>query len=146
MTNASTPPEVPPEFDRRGVNRAASQWVRNALTDQSEKIDKIGEDVNKINDILTKAIPNANWDHHHADHMTISAWGEERGRIQADADRRMEENRQFWLGVKQDVIKWVLRATLVFAVGIFVLGFQTKFKEWVVNAIDDNPTVIESKK
>ncbi len=150
MTNPISPPpapEIPPEFDRRGPNRAASQWVRNALNDQSDKIDKIGQDVHKINDILTKAIPNADWEHHHRSHIILEAREEERKLMDTENSRRMEENRQFWLGVKQDIIKWALRAVGLFLIGVFVLGFQAKFKEWVVAALsEDQRTSIEAKK
>jgi hypothetical protein len=150
MTNPSLPPqvpEVPPEFDRRGPNRAASQWVRNALNDQSDKIDKIGQDMHKINDILTKAIPNADWEHHHRSHIILEAREEERKMMDNENSRRMEENRQFWLGVKQDIVKWVLRAVGIFVVGIFILGFQAKFKEWAVAALSESQNkTIEIKK
>ena len=137
MTNPNIQPqqEFPPEFDRRGSNRAASQWVRNALNEQSDKIDKIGEDVHKINDILTKAIPNGDWENHHRAHIILEAREEERKMIDSENSRRLEENRQFWLGVKQDIVRWALRAVAVFLIGVFVLGFQAKWKEWVLYAI-----------
>jgi hypothetical protein len=150
MNNKVTPDpqnEIPPELDRRGANRAASQWVRTALNEQSEKIDKIGDEVHKINEILTKSIPNADWEYHHKSHIIFETREEERKRLDADNQKRIEENRQFWLSVKHDIIKWALRAAGLFLVGVLLLGFQTKFKEAVIAALADKPdTAIEVKK
>jgi hypothetical protein len=138
-------PEYPPEYDRRGANRAASQWIRDALTKQTEKIDSVSDDVQQIKTILSKTIPDADWDRHHRSHIILESIEEERKRLDEENKKRMEENRQFWSAIKQDIIKWFLRAAAVFIVGIFILGSKAQFKEWVLEASDET-VKIENKK
>lgn len=147
--NQNTPPltvnnEIPPEYDRRGANRAASQWIRDALTKQSEKIDDVSKDIHEIHEILSKSIPNKDWEHHHRSHIILEAREEERKKMEAEREQRMEENRLFWVGVKQDIIKWFLRGAAVFILGIFLLGSKAQFKEWVLEATGET-TRIENK-
>lgn len=148
QNNSPPPPstnEVPPEYDRRGANRAASQWIRDSLTKQSEKIDKVSEEIHNIHEILSKSIPNKDWEHHHRSHIILEAREEERKKMDAEREQRLEENRQLWLGVKQDIIKWFLRAAAVFLLGIILLGSKAQFKEWVLEATGET-SQIENKK
>ena len=145
-TPPTTPPEFPPEYDRRGANRAASQWIRDALTKQSGKIDKVSEDIHNIHEILSKSIPNKDWENHHKSHIILEAREEERKKMDAERDQRIDENRQLWMGVKQDIIKWFLRAAAVFLLGIILLGSKAQFKEWVLEATGETPIQIENKK
>ena len=145
MNQNTTPPEVPPEYDRRGANRAASQWIRTALSEQSEKIDKVSEDIQIIHEVLSKSIPNKDWENHHRAHIILEAREEERKRTDAERDQRIEENRQLWMGVKQDIFKWVFRAAAVFVLGIFLLGSKAQFKEWVAEASSSASVQIENK-
>lgn len=137
--------EFPPEFDRRGANRTASQWIRNALNEQGEKIDGIKAEVHEIKGILEKTIPEADWDGHRKSHLIFLQREEEIKRHESEHKKLQEEQRVFWTGIKQDIIKYSLRAAGIFLIGIFILGSQAKFKEWVRLAVAE-PASIEVKK
>ena len=137
--------EFPPEFDRRGANRAASQWIRNALHEQGEKIDGIKSEVHEIKGILEKTIPESDWDGHRKSHLIFLQREEELRKHEAEHKKLQEEQRLFWSGIKQDIIKYSLRAAGIFLIGIFILGGQAKFKEWIRLAMAEQPA-IEVKK
>ena len=127
---------VPDVLDRRGANRAASAWVRNALNEQSAKIDKIADDVHHISTELEKS-----WKHgperHWSEHELFREREKERQRLEALAAQEEEKRKAFWEKIKADVIAYSLKAAGVFIVGIFILGGQAKFKEWVQWAVAD---------
>ena len=127
---------VPDILDRRGANRAASSWVRNALNEQSAKIDKIADDVHHISTELEKS-----WKHgperHWSEHELFREREKERQRLEAVAVQEEEKRRAFWDKIKADILSYSLKAAGVFIIGIIVLGGQAKFKEWVQWAIAD---------
>lgn len=143
MNQQVQPPDIPPEFDRRGANRAASQWIRTALNEHGEKIDGIKNEVHEIKTILEKTIPEADWDGHRKSHQIFVQREEERKQHEAEHKKLQEEQRQFWSGIKQDIIKYSLRAAGIFLIGVFILGGQAKFKEWVKTAIEEQPAEIK---
>ena len=135
---------VPDVFDRRGANRAASQWVRNALNEQSAKIDKIADDVQHISNELEKswkAGPERHWEQH----QLFEEREKERQRLEARAIQEEEKRKAFWEKIKADIISYSLKAAGVFIVGIFILGSQAKFKEWVQWAVADDKKVEATK-
>ena len=139
---------VPSIFDRRGENRAASQWVRNALNDQSAKIDKIADDVQHIAGQLDKAIPDKEFGKHWQQHQLFDEREKERQRIEARRTAQEEERDKFWTKIKADVISYALKGAGLFIIGVFVMGGQAKFKEWVLWAISSQPATnqVEAKK
>ena len=145
-TDKSQIEPVPDVLDRRGANRAASAWVRNALNEQSAKIDKIADDVQHIAGQLDKAIPDKEFGRHWEQHQLFDEREKERQRIEARQLAQEEEREKFWAKIKADVIAYALKGAGLFLVGIFVLGTQAKFKEWVLWAISSQPTQAEVKK
>jgi hypothetical protein len=137
---------VPDILDRRGANRAASAWVRNALNDQSAKIDKIADDVQHIAGQLDKAIPDKEFGKHWQQHQLFDEREKERQRIEARKQAQDEDREKFWSSIKADIISYALKGAGLFIVGVFVLGFQAKFKEWVLDAVSFQPTQTEVKK
>jgi hypothetical protein len=140
-----TPENIPPELDRRGANRAASMWVRQALTEQSEKIDKVSKDIHTLHDILSKSIPNADWEKHNKSHIILETREEEYKKNSAENFQRSEENRKFWMGVKRDIVKWAMAGAGLFIVGIFTLGSKAQFKIWSDEAAAEPIVKIEKK-
>jgi hypothetical protein len=146
----NTPPpasnEVPPEFDRRGANRAASTWVRVSLQQQTEKIDKIAAEVHEISTILSKTIPDANWEKHRESHVTYKEWEIERAKQEAERIEREQENRKFRESLKRDFIKWGMGAVGLFLVGVFFTGIQSKVRDWAIIALTQEQPRLEIKK
>jgi hypothetical protein len=127
---------VPDVLDRRGANRAASAWVRNALNEQSAKIDRIADDVHHISTELEKSWK-AGPERHWSEHELFREREKERQRLEAVATQEEEKRKAFWDRIKADVISYSLKAVGIFIVGIVVLGTQAKFKEWVQWAVAD---------
>jgi hypothetical protein len=146
MTPQNLPPEVPPELDRRGANRAASNWVRVALGEQSEKIDSIAREVHEISNILSKTIPEANWDKHRESHIIYKEWELEKEKQEADRRERELENKKFRESLKRDFIKWGLGAVGLFLLGVFFTGIQTKVRDWAVESLTKEQPRLEIKK
>ena len=138
-------PEVPPDLDRRGANRAASNWVRTALQDQSEKIDGIATEVHNIRSILDKAIPNANWDEHREDHVTHREWEIERDVQEQERKQRDAEHRKMINGLKYEFLKWAGGGLCVAIVGLLLLGAETRLRNWIGSA-PTTPPSLEVKK
>jgi hypothetical protein len=132
----TTPDENPSDpFDRRD-NRTSTQWVRDAFAVQSEKIDKIADDVSNISKNLERSwqdTPNKHWD----EHELFRERELERQRLEASRTQKEEERRAFWDKIKADILSYALKAVGLFVIGVFVLGSQAKFKEWVHWAIAD---------
>ena len=137
MSEFLKPPENPPDpFDRRD-NRASTQWVRDAFSEQSEKIDKIADDVNNISRNLDRSwqgSPTKHWD----EHELFRERELERQRLDAARIQKEEERRAFWDKIKADILSYALKAAGLFVIGILVLGSQAKFKEIVHWAIADD--------
>lgn len=133
----TAPTENPPDpFDRRD-NRASTQWVRDAFAEQSEKIDKIADEVGNISKNLDRSwqdTPNKHWD----EHELFRERELERQRLEAMRIQKEEERRAFWDKIKADILSYALKAVGLFVIGILVLGSQAKFKEWVQWAIADD--------
>lgn len=133
----TAPTENPPDpFDRRD-NRASTQWVRDAFAEQSNKIDKIADDVSNISKNLDRSwqdTPNKHWD----EHELFRERELERQRLEAMRIQKEEERRAFWDKIKADILSYALKAVGLFVIGILVLGSQAKFKEWVQWAIADD--------
>ena len=141
MSESEKPIEpIPDVLDRRGANRAASAWVRNALNEQSEKIDNIAKDVQHISKELEKSWKEGP-EYHWSEHELFREREKERQRLEARAQEREAEREKFWAKIKADVIAYSLKAAGIFIVGIVVLGGQAKFKEWVRWAINDDNKV-----
>ena len=136
MSEFLKPPENPPDpFDRRD-NRASTQWVRDAFAEQSNKIDKIADDVSNISKNLDRSwqdTPNKHWD----EHELFRERELERQRLEAARIQKEEERRAFWDKIKADILSYALKAVGLFVIGVFVLGSQAKFKEWVQWAVAD---------
>ncbi len=132
-------PETLDPFDRRAGNREATKWVRDALNDQSTKIDKIAEDVSSISKNLEKSWQNGKPETHWEEHELFKERELERQRIEAKRIEKDEEYQKFWAKIKADVIAYSLKAAGLFIVGVIVLGSQAKFKEWVQWAVADAP-------
>ncbi len=126
-------------FDRRGENRAASQWVRTALTEQAEKIDQIAKDVQGISAQLQRSWQQGKPETHWDEHELFKEREAERQRLEAKRLEKEAEYQKFWAKIKADIISYALKAAGLFIVGVIVLGSQAKFKEWVQLAIADAP-------
>lgn len=122
-------------LDRRGDNRAASAWVRTALTEQTDRIEKLTGKVEDLHKTFVKAIPGGNIDAHNESHIVLEQ--REIFRVKRDKEREEAEaaRRKFWRGVKEDALKNALKAVAIFFIGVLVLGSQAKFKEWVSVAV-----------
>ena len=144
MSEFTKPPEVPSDpFDRRD-NRVSTQWVRDAFTDQSGKIDKIADDVSNIAKNLDRSwegSPAQHWD----EHELFREREVERQRLEATRIQKEEERRAFWDKIKADVLSYALKAAGIFVIGIFVLGSQAKLKEWVSATVADEKKVEATK-
>ena len=136
--------DVPAELDRRGVNRAASNWVRTALQEQSEKIDRLAVEIQSLQRTLEKAIPNQEWDVHREAHLTYKEWEAERDKQLHEKEQRDAERRKSLNNLKYDAIKWVAGGLIVSLSGVFLLGAETKFRTWL-NA-PATPPALEVKK
>lgn len=132
-------PETLDPFDRRAGNREATKWVRDALNEQSTKIDKIAEDVSNISKNLDRSWQNGKPETHWEEHELFKERELERQRIEAKRIEKDEEYQKFWAKIKADVIAYSLKAAGLFIVGVIVLGSQAKFKEWVQWAVTDVP-------
>lgn len=146
MSEEKTPEVVPDIFDRRGDNRAASQWVRKALNEQTEKIDSLSDQVNQLYQTFVKAVPDGNPTRHHESHLLIEQREAERKANEEREALRREENRKFWEGIKQDIYKNALKGLGLFLIGVLIMGTQAQFKQWVLAAVGGQPVVIEVKK
>jgi len=137
-------PQLPDPLDRR--NNAGVQWVRDALTDQSQKIDTLSEKVDTLHSAFVKALPEGNVEAHHKAHVILER--REVERIQREKDRAEKEilDKKFWRGVKEDAMKNALRATALFVIGLLIVGSQAKFKELVMVAVGGNTPAVEVKK
>lgn len=144
MNEFIKPPEVQSDpFDRRD-NRVTTQWVRDAFSDQSGKIDKIVEEVGNISKNLDRSwqgTPAQHWD----EHDLFREREAERQRLEAVRIQREEERRVFWSKIKSDILSYALKAAGIFVIGILVLGSQAKFKEWVSAAVADEKKVEATK-
>lgn len=139
-------PDALDPFDRRAGNREATKWVRDALNDQSGKIDKIAEDVGNISKNLEKSWQNGKPETHWEEHELFKERELERQRIEAKRIEKDAEHQKFWAKIKADVIAYSLKAAGLFIVGVVVLGTQAKFKEWVLWAVSPQPAQVEVKK
>jgi hypothetical protein len=121
-------------FDRRQVGNTSVQWVRDAFKSQTDKIDNLAEKVETLHGAFVKALPDGNVDAHHESHVTLER--REVERIQREKDRAEKEilDKKFWRGVKEETMKYALKAIALFIIGLLVVGSQAKFKEWVVAA------------
>ena len=122
---------LPSELDRRGENRAASLWVRTALTEQSNKIDKLSEKVDVLHETLIKSMPDGNIKEHHDIHQILSK-----------REDVIEARKKFWRGFWDDILKKALTAAIIVMAGVFALGSQLKLKELIFDA----PSTAEVKK
>ena len=129
----SDTPESQESLDRRGENRAASQWVRTALTEQACKMDTLTDKVDLLHDTLTKSMPNGDIKAHHDTHAML-----------ARREESSNERKKFWRSFRDDIMKKGLTAAVVFIAALFALGSQAKFKEWVNAAVSVAP--VETKK
>lgn len=136
MSEVQRASDNPPDpFDRRD-NRVSTQWVRDAFAEQSNKIDKIADDVSNISRNLDRSwqgSPNKHWD----EHELFRERELERQRLEAARIQKEEERRAFWDKIKADILSYALKAVGLFVIGVFVVGSQAKFKEWVQWAIAD---------
>ena len=132
-------------LDRRGDNRAASQWVRNALTEQTGKIDKLSDKVDSLHGTFVKALPDGNVEAHYEAHITLEQ--REVDRVKREKERAIKdaERKKFWTGIKEDAMKNALKAAGLFVIGLLVVGSQAKFKELVMVAVG-SPPAVEVKK
>ena len=119
-------------FDRRD-NRAASQWVRDAFADQSEKIDKLTTKVDALHGTVIQSVPKGDFKAHHDTHAML-----------ARREEASNERKKFWRSFRDDIMKKGLTAAVVFIAALFALGSQSKFKEWVNAAVIVAP--VETKK
>ena len=145
MNEFVKPPEVPTDpFDRRD-NRVSTQWVRDAFTGQSEKIDLLAEKVDTLHGTFIKALPNGNIQGHHDAHVVIDQ--REIDRVKREKERAIKdaESKKFWTGIKEDAMKNALKAAGLFVIGLLVVGSQAKFKELVMVAVG-SPPAVEVKK
>ena len=129
--------ELPKEFERRGDNREASNWVRTALTEQANKMDTLTEKVDALHDTMTKATPDGNIKKHHDVHVMLNK-----------REELANERKKFWRTFRDDIMKKGLTAIVVFIAALFALGSQAKFKEWVqvANSTTPAPAITEVKK
>ena len=137
--------EMPKELDRLGDNREASNWVRTALTEQANKMDKLSGKVDELHGTFIKALPNGNIQGHHDAHIVIDQ--REVDRVKREKERAIKdaESKKFWTGIKEDAMKNALRAAALFVIGLLVVGSQAKFKELVMVAVG-SPPAVEVKK
>ena len=137
--------EMPKELDRRGDNREASNWVRTALTEQANKMDKLSEKVDELHGTFIKALPGGDIKGHHDAHVVIDQ--REIDRVKREKERAIKdaESKKFWTGVKEDAMKNALKAAGLFVIGLLVVGSQAKFKELVMVAVG-SPPAVEVKK
>ena len=124
-------------FDRRSGNREATKWVRDALNEQSTKIDKIAEDVHGINAALQRSWQDGDPVNHWKEHELFKERELERQRLEAKRLEEEAKRREFWEKIKADVLSYALKAVGLFAIGVVVLGTQAKFKDWVQWAVAD---------
>ena len=141
MSNEIPVPQLPDPLDRR--NNTGVQWVRDALTEQSGKIDTLADKVDTLHNTFVKAMPGGNVDAHHESHVTLDRREEER--LEREKERNEQEvlNKKFWRSVKEETAKYALKAMALFVIGLLVVGSQAKFKEWVVAA---TTSTVEVKK
>ena len=132
-------------LDRRGDNRASSQWVRNALTEQTGKIDMLSDKVDTLHGTFVKALPGGDIKGHHDAHVVIDQ--REVDRVKREKERAIKdaERKKFWTGIKEDAMKNALKAAGLFVIGLLVVGSQAKFKELVMVAVG-SPPAVEVKK
>ena len=148
----NNPPVRPPAeaetldpFDRRAGNRETTKWVRDALNEQSEKIDQIAKDVHGISAALQRSWQDGDPVNHWKEHELFKEREMERQRLEAKRLEEEAKRREFWEKIKADVTSYALKAVGLFVIGIFILGGQAKFKEWVQWAVADEKKVEASK-
>jgi len=141
MSDQIPAPQLPDPLDRR--NNTGVQWVRDALTDQSQKIDTLADKVDTLHSTFVKAMPGGNVEAHYESHVTLDRREEER--LEREKERAEQEalDKKFWRGVKEETAKYALKAVALFIIGLLVVGSQAKFKEWVIAA---TATTAEVKK
>jgi hypothetical protein len=123
MSDQIPAPQLPDPLDRR--NNTSVQWVRDALTDQSQKIDTLTDKVDALHGTVTKSVPDGDFKAHHDTHAML--------------DRQKEasnERKKFWRSFRDDILKKGLTAAVVFIAALFALGSQAQFKAWVVAATE----------
>ena len=143
MSEEKTQEAVPDIFDRRGDNRAASQWVRKALNEQTDKIDRLSGQVGELYQTFVKAVPDGDPTRHHEAHLLIEQREEERRVAERLQAKLREEKRLFWSGVWQDITKNALKGVAIFIIGLLVLGFQAQFKQMVLWAVGSTQTEVK---
>jgi len=131
-------------LDRR--NNTSVQWVRDALSEQTDKIDRLSGQVGELYQTFVKAVPNGDPARHHESHLLIEQREAERKASEEREEKRKDENRKFWDGIKQDIYINALRAAALFVIGLLVVGSQAKFKELVLVAVGGNTPAVEVKK
>ena len=124
----SDTPESQESLDRRGENRAASQWVRTALTEQACKMDTLTDKVDLLHDTLTKSMPNGDIKVHHDTHAML-----------ARREEVSKERKKFWRGFWDDIMKKGLTAAVVGLFFVFVAGGHTKVKELILDVVSTSP-------
>jgi hypothetical protein len=130
MSDQIPAPQLPDPLDRR--NNTGVQWVRDALTDQSQKIDTLTDKVDALHGTMTKSVPDGDFKTHHDTHAMLAR--------QKEAS---DERKKFWRSFRDDIMKKGLTAAVVFIAALFALGSQAKFKEWVNAAVSVAPVEIK---
>ena len=130
MSDQIPAPQLPDPLDRR--NNTGVQWVRDALTDHSQKIDTLTDKVDALHGTMTNSVPDGDFKTHHDTHAMLAR--------QKEAS---DERKKFWRSFRDDIMKKGLTAAVVFIAALFALGSQAKFKEWVNAAVSVAPVEIK---
>jgi hypothetical protein len=138
--------QLPDPFDRRQGNNTSTQWVRDAFSNQTEKIDLLTEKVDKLHGTFVKSMPEGNVEAHHKAHVTLEQREIDRVKRDKERDAKAAESKKFWTGIKEDAMKNALRAAALFVIGLLIVGSQAKFKELVMVAVGGNTPAVEVKK
>ena len=133
----ATPRPIEDPFDRRQAANTSVQWVRDAFKEQSLKIDKVAEDVEKLSDGLEKSWRKVSPDEHWEHHLLFEEREKERQRLEAARLEKEAERKRFWEKIKEDILSYSLKAAGLFLIGVIVLGTQAQFKEWVKWAVTE---------
>jgi hypothetical protein len=144
MSDKIPAPQLPDPLDRR--NNTGVQWVRDALTEQSGKIDTLADKVDTLHSTFIKALPEGNVEAHHKAHIILEQREIDRVKRDKERDAKAAESKKFWTGIKEDAMKNALRAAALFVIGLLIVGSQAKFKELVMVAVGGNTPAVEVKK
>ena len=130
-------PIVSPEvaFDRRYPNRENSNWVRQAFIEQNTKLEKVSTSIDELTAVIAQALPDNDPKLHYDIHRRLEQWEIQRTRDEEKREKEREEKKQFYTGIKQDIVRNAFRAGIVILIGLLVLGSQAKLKEWMISTV-----------